>query len=86
MKKLMLTFVVLSATAIGPLGSMAHAATVPCEEALKQLRDAETAATLSDADKATVTDLEGKGLERCKADDDAGADAFFSDAMKLVAR
>jgi 2-methylisocitrate lyase-like PEP mutase family enzyme len=31
-----------------------------------------------------VTELKGKGLERCKADDDAGADAFFEQALKIL--
>ena len=48
----------------------ARAATDPCEDMLKQLRTAEATATLSDADKAAVADLEAKGVERCNADDD----------------
>ena len=75
---------ILAMVAIPTVASAANP--VPCEKALGDLKTAISGATLSDADKATVTDLEGKGLERCKADDDAGADAFFSEAMKLVAK
>ena len=59
---------------------------VPCENMLKDLRAAEKTATLNAADKAKVADLESKGLERCKADDDAGADAVFADAMKIMGK
>jgi 2-methylisocitrate lyase-like PEP mutase family enzyme len=81
--------VALSAIAVvGPLPSVSMAATspVPCEKSLSDLKAAVASAKLSDADAAKVTDLEGKGLERCKADDDAGADAFFADAMKLLGK
>jgi hypothetical protein len=59
---------------------------VPCEDMLKDLRAAVGSATLNDADKAKVTDLQDKGIERCNADDDARADAFFADAMKLLGK
>ena len=65
-------------------GAVANAATVPCEDMLKQLRDAETSAKLSEADKAKVADLEGKGVARCNADDDKRADKFFGDALAIV--
>jgi hypothetical protein len=64
----------------------AHAATVPCEDTLKQLRDAEKTATLSDTDKAAATELEQKGIERCNADDDKRANKFFADALKIVTK
>lgn len=64
----------------------AHAATVPCEDMLQKLRDAEKTATLSAADKAQVTELETKGIERCNADDDKRADTFFGDALKIVTK
>jgi hypothetical protein len=64
----------------------ARAATVPCEDMLKQLRAAEAAATLSDADKATVADFEAKGIERCNADDDKRADGFFAQALKILGK
>jgi hypothetical protein len=80
--------VVLSILASASLPSVSFAVTamqpVPCENALKELRTAVGGAKLNDTDKAKVADLQAKGLERCKADDDAGADAFFADAMKLL--
>ena len=84
MKKVMLVaafapFVLASA-------GIANAASVPCEDMLKQLRDAEKTATMNDADKSAVADLEAKGVERCKADDDKRADKFFTDAIKIVSK
>jgi hypothetical protein len=64
----------------------ADAATVPCEDMLKQLREAEKTATLSDADKAAAAELETKGIERCNADDDKRADKFFTDALNIVTK
>lgn len=60
--------------------------TVPCEDMLKSVQDASSSAKLNDADKAAVADLQLKGTERCKADDDAGADKFFTDALKLLGK
>lgn len=60
------------------------AAVVPCEDLLKQLREAEKAASLSEPDKSQVTELESKGIERCNADDDKRADQFFDEALKIV--
>ncbi|RUX97695.1 MULTISPECIES: hypothetical protein [unclassified Mesorhizobium] len=62
------------------------AATAPCEETLKALRAAEATATLSAADKAKVSELETKGIERCNADDDKRADDFFAQAMKVMGK
>ena len=78
----------LSATAaFGAFASSAFADdVVPCEDMLKDLRAAVGSATLSDADKAKVTELEDKGVERCNADDDARADGFFTDAMKVLGK
>ena len=59
---------------------------MPCEDMLKTLRDAVAGASLSDADKAKVAELQDKGIERCNADDDARADAFFADAMKILGK
>ena len=78
------TLLIISAM---PTVSLAVAASpVPCENMLNDLKAATKGAKLSDADNAKVADLQGKGLERCKADDDAGADAFFADAMKIVGK
>lgn len=66
--------------------SGASAANVPCENMLKDVRAAEAAAALGDADKAKVTELETKGIERCNADDDKRADDFFAEALKLMGK
>jgi len=55
---------------------------LPCEVALKTLRDAAGGRTPSD--KAGYDTLMGKGLDRCNADDDKRADAFFADAFALL--
>jgi len=68
-------------------GLTAHAAqTVPCEDALKELRAAEASAKVGDKEMQAIKDLEAKGIERCNADDDKRADGFFADAMKLIAK
>ena len=59
---------------------------VPCEDVLKDLHAAVGSAMLSDADKAKIAELQDKGIERCNADDDARADAFFADAMKILGK
>lgn len=64
----------------------AHAATVPCENMLKDVRTAKASAKLSDADKAKVDELEAKAVERCNADDDTRADKFLADAMKIMGK
>ncbi|UCI10581.1 hypothetical protein [Mesorhizobium sp. B1-1-8] len=68
-----------------PLSS-AFAAPMPCETVLKDLRAAEAAAKLGDADKNKVSELETKGIERCNADDDKRADDFFVQAMKILGK
>ena len=64
----------------------AAAEDVPCENMLKDLRAAIDGATLSDADAAKIKELEDKGIERCNADDDAHADEFFTQAMKILGK
>lgn len=59
---------------------------VPCEQMLKDLKGASKTAALSEADKTKVADLQNKGIERCKADDDAGADTFFTQAMQVMGK
>lgn len=71
---------------VGAAGFSAHAANVPCEDMLKQLRDKEAATPVSDADKAAFEDLKAKGIERCNADDDKRADDFFTQAMALIGK
>ena len=62
------------------------AETVPCEKMLEDLRAAVKAAQPGDVDTATVTALQDKGIERCNADDDAHADEFFTQAMKVMGK
>jgi hypothetical protein len=66
--------------------SAAHAAAVPCEDTLKELRAQMTSAKVSDADMKAVKELEAKGVERCNADDDKRADGFFDDAKKILGK
>ena len=88
MRKLVLAAAFLSVTAAFGASAIPASAddVVPCEDMLKTLRDAVAGATLNDADKAKVADLQDKGIERCNADDDAKADAFFGDAMKILGK
>jgi hypothetical protein len=58
---------------------------LPCEDMLAQYRDVQPkAASLDDATKAKIAELEAKGLERCNADDDKRADDFFGQAIQLI--
>ncbi|MBP1807014.1 hypothetical protein [Rubellimicrobium aerolatum] len=75
---------------VGPDGTVAvtdpNGRPIPCEDMASALRTALAAAgNLTAADKASVDDLQAKGLERCNADDDARADAFFADALTILA-
>ena len=64
-----------------------HSATpAPCEKMLNDVRAALGASKLGDADKAKIVDLQNKGVERCKADDDAHADEFFAAALKAMGK
>ncbi|MBN8997032.1 MAG: hypothetical protein J0H63_11215 [Rhizobiales bacterium] len=86
-KKSLTTILLASAiaSAVAPLSALA-ASPVPCEQMLKQVNAAEKSAKLGDADKKKVADLKNQGLERCKADDDAGADDFFAQALKVMGK
>ncbi len=86
MKKPILAMTLISALVAGGFATMASAATVPCEDMLKTLRDTLETVKLSDADMKTVAELQAKGTERCNADDDKRADAFFTDALKLAGK
>ncbi|WP_370272493.1 hypothetical protein [Pseudooceanicola nitratireducens] len=56
---------------------------LPCEEMLGQIKAA--AATVTDPQiKTQVADFQSKGTERCNADDDAHADAFFAQGLALT--
>lgn len=56
---------------------------LPCEVALKAVRDA-AAAGKSPSDQGAYDTAMNKGLERCNADDDKRADGFFADAFALL--
>lgn len=77
----------IGAGLVAGLASAAQAATVPCEDLLAQLRSAEASVgTLSAADKEKLAELEAKGIERCNADDDKRADAFFTEALAMLGK
>lgn len=78
--------IALGTLAVSAPVSSVLAAAAPCEDTLKTLRAAEAAATLNADDKAKVSALETKGIERCNADDDKRADDFFAQAMKVMGK
>lgn len=86
MKKKLAIALLLGACLAGALAPLAQAATVPCEDMLKQLRDKESSAAVSDANKASYEELKSKGIDRCNADDDKRADDFFVQAMALLGK
>jgi len=75
---------------LASLPMMANAAAaaepVPCETQLKKVDAALQSPKLGADVKAKATALRDKGLERCKADDDARADAFFAEALKTMGK
>jgi hypothetical protein len=83
MQRMLLTAAFLTAL---PFSASQAAAPAPCEKMLNDVRAALAATKLADADKAKVVDLENKGIERCKADDDAHADEFFTAALKALSK
>lgn len=64
----------------------AHAATQPCEDALKEFRTVKASAKVSADVMTKVDELEAKAVERCNADDDKRADQFVADATKLLGK
>lgn len=83
----MYKFLIVSTVWITSFASAnAFAATIPCEDALKTLRDTATLVKPNVDLAAKIKVLEDKGVERCNADDDKRADGFFSDAMKLMGK
>lgn len=85
MHKLVIAVALGTIAVAGPVSS-AFAAVTPCETMLKDLRAAEASAKPNDADKAKVSGLEAKGIERCNADDDKRADDFFAQALKILGK
>jgi hypothetical protein len=57
-----------------------------CEQVLKRLDDTLKTATISDDQKAQVTALRKQGLEKCKLEKDAEADADFQAALKILGK
>jgi hypothetical protein len=55
---------------------------LPCEVALKSLRDAEPGKVASD--QAKYDEAKNKGIDRCNADDDKRADGLFAQAYALL--
>ena len=87
MSKLILAAAVSALALTSVLPAVALAATAvppPCEDSMKAEKAAFKTAKLSPADATKVADLEKQGIERCKADDDVGANTFFGDAMKIM--
>jgi 2-methylisocitrate lyase-like PEP mutase family enzyme len=81
------TQIALCATSIFVAGpAFAATAPVPCENMLKDVKAAARDPKLAAMDKPKFDDLQSRGIERCKADDDAGADALFTEALKLVGK
>lgn len=58
---------------------------LPCEGMVQSLRSALPGVAPSASDKAKLSDLQAKALERCNADDDQHANAFFPAALALLA-
>ncbi|PWR23065.1 hypothetical protein [Zavarzinia compransoris] len=85
MRKIVLAALLGTGMAVAAM-PLAYAASVPCEEVLKELRAAEAAGTVSDANKASYESLKAKGIERCNADDDKRADDFFAQAKALLGK
>ncbi|MFK0273119.1 hypothetical protein ACIQUG_05560 [Ensifer sp. NPDC090286] len=64
----------------------ASLAKVPCEDTLKDVRSARSAATLSTTDAVKVDELINKGIDRCNADDDDRANGLFKQAMTAMGK
>jgi len=62
----------------------ANGRALPCEEMLKTLRAEMVTARLADADRVQVDGFLTRGTERCNADDDRRADAFFAQGLALI--
>jgi hypothetical protein len=59
---------------------------LPCEDLLAAVRSTIAATPPAAADQAKVDELQGKGIERCNADDDKRADDFFAQALALMGK
>lgn len=86
MKTLITATMLTILAAFGAGATSAHAASVPCEEMLKDMRAAKSSAQLSDTDMKKVNDLETRAVERCNADDDKRSDTFLTEAMAIMGK
>jgi len=80
------TIVLLAFFALAATGSAFADDPVPCEDLAKQVNDAMKAAKLSDSEKAQVKEHRKAGLDLCKVEKDAEADAEFTAALKLMGK
>ena len=83
MTKTILSFACLALITAGPAFAEDP---IPCEDLAKQVSDALKTAQLSDADKAKVKEHRKAGLDLCKVEKDADADAEFTAALKLMGK
>lgn len=74
--------VAAAAVAVAFAVTNADGSPLPCEVALKSVREA--AASKTPSDQPAFDTAMSKGLERCNADDDKRADGFFADAFGLL--
>lgn len=86
MKRPIIAAALIAVSTLAGFSPFANAANVPCEDLLKTLNDTLATAKLSDADMKVIAELKAKGEERCTAEDDKRADAFFTDAIKLASK
>ena len=86
MKRPIIVAGLIAVSTLAGFSSFANAANVPCEDLQKTLTETLATAKLSDADMKAIAELKAKGEERCTAEDDKRADAFFTDAIKLASK
>jgi len=85
--KMLIGAALLSAVLSAALMSQVVRATEPpCERVLAELRASEQDQGPIASDAATFNRLEASGIDRCRADDDHGADALFRRAAALLRR
>ena len=86
MRHIRLALIIAAITARCLAGPALAAEPAPCEDVLRDVKATEASARLSDVDKTRVAELRSQGIERCKADDDQGADELFAEAMKIMGK
>lgn len=68
----------------GVVTTDANGRTLPCEVMLETFRTTLATATLTDANRTAVDELQVKGTERCNADDDTRAADFLAQGIALM--